>query len=67
MCIDHKQVWLITVGSIQLLNVMAMPLHFHSSSGLCDDFSTLKSISQDATSDKFSNELGFVGEKWIEH
>ena len=58
---------MITVGPIQLLNVMAIPLHFHSSRGLCDEFSTLKNISQDATNDKFSNELGVVREKWIEH
>ena len=54
---------MITVGPIQLLNVMTIPLPFHSSRGLCDEFSTLKSISQDATNDKFSYELGFVREK----
>ena len=54
-----------TVRPTQLLNLMTIPLCFHSSGGLCDEFSTLKNISQDAKNDKRSNELVFVHMKWI--
>ena len=68
MCISHKQqVWLVTVGPIKLLNLMTIRLYFHSSRGLSDECSTLKNISQDATSDRLTNELGLVHGRWIEH
>ena len=34
---------------------------------LCDGFFIFKNISQDTTSDRLANELGFVHGRWIEH
>ena len=60
VCISHKQqVSLITVGPLQLLNLMTSPLYFYSSKGPCDEFSALIKVSQDATSNRLVNELGF--------
>ena len=68
VCISHKQqVWLVTVGPMKLLNLMTIGLYFHSSRGLCEEFSNLKNISQDATSDQLTDELGLVHGRWIEH
>ena len=56
MCVSvtKKQVCLIVVGPIQLLNLMTIPMYFLSGRDLCDGFSTLINISQDARSDKLA-------------